>query len=167
METQKFELKDWEMPETGVIVSENEEWFLIQSIPVDFKVDGYKLIAKKHLEDQYASVEEELIDRVLELRNFKPTVPAFFEWGTTAKMLQNIEKQFGLVEFQTQDEEELFYGKKLQFSVKKMNMDMVFTDGTLDTEYDEIVDVEQIRVITFDTDYFNAIALLMVDSNKL
>lgn len=167
METQKIEIKDWEMPETGVILAENEEWILIQAIPVDFKVDGYKLIAKKYIADQYTTIEEELIDRVLELRNFEATIPSFFEWGTTAKMLQNLEKKYGLVEFQSKDEEELFYGKKLQFSVKKMNMDMVFTDGSVDSDYDEVVDIETIRVITFDSDYFNAIALLMQDSNKL
>lgn len=49
MRVERFEIQDWEEPQTVLLLAENEEWVLVKHIPVDFVVDGYKLYKKQFI----------------------------------------------------------------------------------------------------------------------
>ena len=69
MRVERFEIQDWEEPQTGLLLAENEEWVLVKHIPVDFVVDGYKLYKKQFILSRSNGAEEQLIARVLKLKN--------------------------------------------------------------------------------------------------
>ena len=76
------------------------------------------------------------------------------------------EDTYGIFEFQDMNEKELFYGKINRIKKNKFIIDMVLSDGKIEKEYDYEFSLNKIRVITFETDYFESIKLLMQDELK-
>ena len=78
-------------------------------------------------------------------------------------MLKWCEKEYGLFEFQDDDETELFYGKIREVKSNLLTIDMIKASGAIEPDYDYEYSLDEIRVITFKTDYFISIGLLMKD----
>ncbi len=163
MRVERFEIQDWEEPQTGLLLAENEEWVLVKHIPVDFVVDGYKLYKKQFILSRSNGAEEQLIARVLKLKNETTALPERFEFQATADVLRWSQREFDLFEFQDEDETELFYGRINRLEKSDLIIDMVLSDGTLEIDYDIVFDISAIRAITFGSDYFNSIRLLYND----
>lgn len=166
MRVERFEIQDWEEPQTGLLLAENEEWVLVKHIPVDFFVDGYKLYKKQFILSRSNGAEEQLIERVLKLKNETTALPERFEFQATADVLRWSEREFDLFEFQDEDETELFYGRINRLEKSDLIIDMVLSDGTLELDYDIVFNIDAIRAITFGSDYFNSIRLLYNDEIK-
>lgn len=162
---ESFEMDGWEEPETGIIVNENEEWVLTSHI-FDYIVDGYKLYNKKHITDRLHTNEEERIERVLQLKKFQPQLPNEFKFSDTLAILKDLEKRYGIFEFQDDDQTELFYGKINKADSKNLIIDFIRSDGSVDDDFDEEFDLNEIRSISFESSYFEAIRLLWLDENK-
>ena len=166
MRVERFEIQDWEEPQTGLLLAENEEWVLVKHIPVDFVVDGYKLYKKQFILSRSNGAEEQLIERVLKLKNETTALPERFEFQATADVLRWSQREFDLFEFQDEDETELFYGRINRLEKSDLIIDMVLSDGTLELDYDIVFNIDAIRAITFGSDYFNSIRLLYKDEMK-
>ena len=166
MRVERFEIQDWEEPQTGLLLAENEEWVLVKHIPVDFVVDGYKLYKKQFILSRSNGAEEQLIARVLKLKNETTALPERFEFQATADVLRWSQREFDLFEFQDEDETELFYGRINRLEKSDLIIDMVLSDGTLELDYDIVFNIDAIRAITFGSDYFNSIRLLYKDEMK-
>ena len=160
MVVEDYIIVDWEETETGVLLEENEDWVLIKSIPVDFQVDGYKLINKACIENRFTNTNKAL-KKVLELRKLVFQKPKAFEFKTdSVAMLKWVESVYGCFEFQDATEDELFYGVLNHSKGLFFTIDSILSDGTIDLEFDVEFSKDEVRVISFDSDYFNAISLL-------
>ena len=71
-----------------------------------------------------------------------------------------VEKNYGIFEFQDNDESALFYGRINKVIDGKLIIDMIMSDGSVEYNYDYEYDIKKIQVITFETDYHLSIRLL-------
>ena len=166
MKVETYRIKGWEDVERGLIVAENDKWLLVKHIPIDYIVDGYKLYRKAFISSRESDNGEEKVARVLELKGVKATAPKGFKLKSIKKMLAWSEKTYGIFEFQQKVEEELYYGKNATIEKNKLVMDIVSPDGEIDDAYEYEFSLKKIRVVSFDSDYFHAIRLLMEDELK-
>lgn len=165
MKVEDYLIKDWKEQEIGVMLDENDDWILIKSIPVDFQVDGYKLLRKKHLEKRSLNTNSSL-HKVLKLKNLVFEKPEDFKFMTPLEILKWSENKYGCFEFQDDVEDELFYGVIQKSEERNFSINFIKSDGTLDSDFDVDFFEEDIRVISFGSDYFQSICLLY-NSNKL
>lgn len=156
-----YEIEGWEDAETGLLISENKDWILVKHIPVDYVIDGYRLYKKEFITKRQPAKKAEQIEKVLELKGIKVEQPNNFEFADTLNLLKWCEAEFGLFEFQDEDDTELFYGKINSVDGNELVIDMIHSDATIEPEYEYDFALDEIRVITFLTDYFISIQLLM------
>jgi hypothetical protein len=160
MKVETFKIKGWKSRETGLVIMENEDWVLVKHIPVDYVVDGYKLYRKKFIKKRKTKVNEGKIAMVLGLKKIALNAPTSFQFTDTHTLLKWVEDQYGLFEFQESNEEDLYYGKFNKVEDQDFVIDSIDSDGELDTEYDFVFSFDDVRTITFDTDYFKSIKLM-------
>lgn len=161
MKVEKFKIKGWKKKEIGIVISENEDWILVKHIPNDYVVDGYKIYNKTFIKRRKPISEEDNLTIVLKLKNVNLNIPDNFKFSSTLDLLKWSEKKYGLFEFQDYSETELFYGKLNKILGNEFVIDMILSDGTFENEYEFNFLIDKIRVITFETDYFESIRLLM------
>ena len=58
MKVEKYKIKDWDDSESGLLVSENDDWILVKHIPVDYVIDGYRLYKKEFIENRISTKNE-------------------------------------------------------------------------------------------------------------
>lgn len=163
MKVETYTIKGWKNKETGLLVSENEDWILVKFISGDYMIDGYKIYRKKFIKKRKTGAEEQNKLKVLKLKKVKANPPKGFKFGKAHEMLEWVEKKYGLFEFQDYEEEQLFYGKTNLRKGNKLVIDFVKSDGQIEVAYDWGFSLKRIRSITFGSDYFNAIVLMMND----
>lgn len=166
MKVENYKIKDWEDSEQGLLIAENEDWILVKHIPVDYVIDGYRLYKKEFIAKRLRTEKEEQIEKVLTLKNIESDLPKNFKFKDTIGLLDWVESAYGIFEFQDDDETELFYGKKNRVEDDILIIDMIKSDGSVETNYDYEFDLSDIRVITFETDYHLSIRLLWKDKLK-
>lgn len=167
MKVETYTIRGWKEKETGLLVSENEDWILVKHIPADYVVDGYRLYRKKFIKKRKTKNQEKLITRVLELKKTSISKPENFVFGSVTEILEWSEKTYGLFEFQDNKESELFYGKINHLENDILVIDMIKSNGKIEKEYDFDFMLSKIRAITFESDYFESIRLLMSSELKI
>lgn len=167
MKIESFTIKDWDEVETGVLLEENEEWILIKSLPVDFQVDGCRLLKKEFITDREQAEDAEILSKVFELKKLNFSTPEGFKFGGVLQMLKNIEERYGCFEFQVDIEDELFYGVLGKYDLKSFYIDAIKSDGSIDLEFDTDFHINEVRIISFESDYFQAISLLYNNNKTL
>ncbi len=161
-----YKLTDWEDSESGLLITENDNWILVKHIPVDYVIDGYRLYKKGFIEKRERTKKEKQIEKVLELKEIGIEQPDNFQFSDTLGVLKWCEKEYGFFEFQEDDETELFYGKIREIKNNLLTIDMIKANGAIEPDYDYEYNIDEIRVITFQTDYFISIGLLMRDKQN-
>ena len=159
MRIENYQFKNWQETERGVLLDENEDWILIKSIPVDFLVDGYKLLKKEHIENREENLDFSL-NKVLELKKLNFEKPKGFKFMEAIGFLEWAQDEYGCFEFQDEVEDELFYGIIKKSNKKSFYIDSIKSDGTIDVNFDAEFFLDELRVISFESDYFNSIRLL-------
>jgi hypothetical protein len=165
LKIESYKIKGWKETETGIVISENKDWILVNHI-VDYALDGFKIYKKKYIKKRISGDSEKQIERVLKLKNKKAQKPKEFVFKNLVETLKWSEKKYGLFEFQDKKESELFYGKINRIENDILIIDMVKSNGIIEKEYDFEFSLKKIRSITFETDYFESIRLLMNDEIK-
>jgi hypothetical protein len=165
MKIESYNIKGWKETETGIVISENEDWILVNHL-VDYVLDGFKLYRKKYIKKRISGDSEKQIERVLKLKNKQVQKPKEFVFNDVIETLKWSEKKYGLFEFQDKKESELFYGKINRIENDILIIDMIKSNGQIEKEYDFLFSLKKIRSITFETDYFESIRLLMNDEIK-
>ena len=160
-----YNINGWEDDETGMLLSENDSWILVKHIPVDYQIDGFKIYNKKWVEQRNSGEKEAQIERVLKLKGITTDNPEI-NLGSALEILTQLESKYGLFEFQDDDGEELFYGKLDKIDGDDFTINMVDSTGGIIENYEFDFSFEEIRSITFETDYFESIRLLMNDNMK-
>lgn len=162
IKVESIKLKGWKEREAGVLIGENDDWVLVKYILTDYLLDGYKLYNKKYIKSRKTKKNEEHIERVLWLKKVSTDSPPLFEFAHASDLLKWCESNFGLFEFQTDDQGAIFYGNASDADENYVSIRMVDADGKIDPEeYD--FELDEIRTISFGSDYFEAIRLLMLD----
>lgn len=162
MKVETYKVTGWKEKETGLFIDENEDWVLVKHIPVDYVIDGYKLYNKKHLKKRKSKAKEEKISRVLQLKNVQTNAPDTFTFGSVLEMLFWSEKMYGLFEFQD-NETEVFYGTLNLIEDDNFIIDMIKSNGKVEKDFDYEFSINDISVITFESDYFESMRLLFID----
>lgn len=160
-----YKINGWEDNETGMLLFENDNWILVRHIPVDYQIDGFKIYNKKWVANRNSGEKEAQIDRVLKLKGISMDKPEI-KLGSPQEILTQLESKYGLFEFQDDDGEELFYGKINETNEVEFTINMIGSKGEIIEDYDCEFSFGEIRSITFDTDYFESIRLLMNDNLK-
>lgn len=160
---EKYTLNGWEDEETGMLLYENGDWILVKHIPVDYQIDGFKIYNKKWVDNRISGEKEIQINRVLELKEISISKPVI-NLGSAFEILSQLESKYGLFEFQDDDGEELFYGKLNEVNGDEFTIHMIGSLGEIIKDYDYKFSFEEIRSISFETDYFESIRLLMIDN---
>lgn len=166
MKVEDYKLKGWQDSEQGLLLAENEEWVLVKHIPIDYTLDGYRLYKKEFIHQRMRTKMEEQVEKVLKLKKVGTELPEGFKFSNTMGILDWVESNYGIFEFQDEDESELFYGKKNKVEGKSLTIDMVKSNGEVEANFDYVFDLSKIRVITFETDYHLSIQLLWKDRLK-
>ena len=166
MRVETYQMIDWEEPETGLLIDENEEWVLVKHIPVDYVIDGYKLYKKEYIQSRGRGESEQKIEKVLLLKKVDTKKPDGFEFSDTAGLLQWVERTYGLFEFQDEEESEVTYGRINTLEGGNLTIDMIDADGAVEEAAEFDNNIHEIRIITFGTDYHISIGLLWKDRNK-
>ncbi len=165
MKVETYKIFGYKEKETGLLIAENEDWVLVKHIPVDYVVDGFKLYRKNAIKKRKSKKKEDKIARVLALKNIDTNIPDGFTFTSVIETLQWCENTYGLFEFQDSDAT-LFYGKLNQSEGTDFCIDTIDADGVIEKEYDYEFSEEEIEIITFETDYFESVRLLMNDQLK-
>lgn len=160
-----YKIRGWQEDETGLLLFENDKWILVTHIPVDYQVDGFKIYHKKWIESRTSGEKEAHIERVLRLKGISLDVPEI-NLGNTQEILTQLELKYGLFEFQDGDGEELFFGKLNKVNGDAFTINMIGSKGEISINYDFEFSFDEVRSITFETDYFQSIRLLMNDIMK-
>lgn len=159
IQVQHFELRDWEELIKGVVLMENEEWTLIHELPDDFSTDGYALLQKNQISDQFTDEETEISSLVLQLKGYQPEFPADFKLGRTEEMLKWIENTYGLV--QIQDQEEMLYVGTIQSIVaNELRLRHIDPLGYEDPAMVDPIFLTDLQLVQFGSDYMRSMRLL-------
>lgn len=167
MRVETILLVGWENPEMGVVITENEEWLLMKHIPVDYLVDGYKIYKKEFITKREHGTDEQKIAYVLGLKGCMDNAPDEFIFSDSTGLLLWVEKYYGLFEFQDDEESMLIYGKIKKIYTEYFLIDFINSDGIIDHFYDYPFKCNQVRVITFGSDYHQSIRLLWLNNQKI
>lgn len=167
MNVESFEIEGWEELQTGVVLSENDDWLLVCHIPTDYVLDGYKVYNKQFIINRVNSTSERIIERVLTLRKINVELPDDFQFLDTVGLLKWSQNKFGLFEFQDEDGEALSYGRINRIIGNELVIDFIDSKGLVEENYDYNFEIDQISVITFGTDYFYSIQALWMDENNI
>ncbi|PKV52410.1 hypothetical protein ATE84_4525 [Aquimarina sp. MAR_2010_214] len=165
MKVETYKITGWKEKETGLLISENEDWILVKHIPVDYVIDGYKLYRKSAVQKRKSKSKEDKISRVLQLKNVKTNKPDTFSFGSALEILKWSEEKYDVFEFQD-TEAELFYGKLNRVIGDMFHIDLITSNGRVEKDYDYDFLTDDIIAITFETDYFESVRLLMNDELK-
>ncbi|WP_108866201.1 hypothetical protein [Aquimarina aquimarini] len=165
MKVETYKITGWQDKETGLLIDENEEWILVKHIPVDYVIDGFKLYRKSAIKKRKSKTKQDKIARVLKLKNIESTPPDTFRFANILDILKWSEEKYGLFEFQDYHAE-LFYGKLNTEKENIFTIDLITPNGNIKKEYEYDFLTDDIIAITFETDYFESIRLLMNDQQK-
>lgn len=150
-----------------MVLAENEDWVLVMDIPNDYATDGYRVYRKEYISSRYTKEEENAIANVLSLKGIRAEMPDNFQFDTALALLQWSEKEFGIFEFQDDSEDEVFFGTLNKvLNADRFIIDMVLADGGVEVEYDYEFELDEIRFISFQSDYFNSVLLLKDNKEK-
>jgi hypothetical protein len=168
MNVESIEIHGWNEVQTGLIISETDQWLLVKHIPVDYMIDGFRIYNKKFVNRRSNGTKEKLIERVLSLKSETTEKPISLDFTEVSGLLQWSERTFGIFEFQDDDETELFYGRMNKITADNfLVIDSIFADGSVEYNYDFEFSINEIRVVGFESDYFNSIRLLWMDENQI
>lgn len=162
MKVESYKIKGWKGKERGLLIDENEDWILVKHIPIDYVVDGYKIYKKSAVKKRKSKAKEAKIAKVLKLKNTNVSSPNTFNFSKEIEILEWSEKQYGLFEFQTKKEES-FYGKIHSKSEAYFTIDAISPEGNIEAGFSYDFKSKDVIAITVESDYFDAIRLLMND----
>lgn len=158
---ERFKIKGWKEKESGIVISENEDWILALHIPQDYQIDGYKLYPKKHLKSRKTHKQIDLLTTVFTKRAVDLSIPKDFEFGTTQQLITWIENSYSLIELQYKNQDDIFIGCIQKIDSETLFLEQVLADGSIDYEYNNEFKLSKIRALSFASNYFEALRILI------
>ena len=166
MKVETYTIEGWKEKVTGIVLDENDNWILINEVPVDYLPDGFSLINKNHLSKRKTTKLDQQTALVLKLKKYKPELAKKFKFGSVSKMTKWIENQYGLIQFQDEHEDSLEIGVVDRIKKNTMNLLFLKTNGKFVKKYTYEYEIDKIRKISFDSDYLYSLSLLITHNYK-
>jgi hypothetical protein len=165
MKVESYKITGWKKSDVGILIAENNEWILVKHITSDYIIDGYKIYNKEFVDQRINSEFEKELERKIKFKERILNKPNDFKFTDTIRLLKWIEKKYGLFAFQDEDEHEIVYGKINRLTKYGIVLDVIKVNGSVDCNYE--FDIDEIRVITLETDYHISIGLLSRNNLKV
>ncbi len=155
----------WDDEVVGLWLAESAEWLLLRLVPVDYVVDGYVLVAKRHIESRGPRRKNNRLERVLELKEIETTPPPglALAGASTAELLKWVESEYEMVHFSDEDEGSAFFGWVRNATATKFHLEDLAPTGKVDRQCQLTFAFADLRLIAFESDYFNSLKLLWKD----
>ena len=132
---------------------------LIHEIPADYVWDGFILIQKQQLEDDYKDDDSDLKELVLSLKKFTPHLPQGFQLGNVDQMFKYIQAEYSI--FGVQDEEDVISVGHIQSIVaNELRLHYITPEGFPDPSIVAPIFLSDIQCIHFGSDYLKSVHLL-------
>src|ERR1051326_2379781 len=144
-------LKGWKAPLYGFILDLNKDWTLIKYNPVDYLIDGYKIIRNKYIESIQREDEEKWREKVIRLKGISPNKNEKIPISNLSDILEYLTKTFNLFEIQKKYEDSVWIGRLKKIDSKNVVIKDVTPKGKWDGQMEFKRD--EIRLISFETDY--------------
>jgi hypothetical protein len=149
-------LKGRKEPICGILLYEGLEWLFLRYIPVDYVLDGYILIRKRHIKNIVRGEEERFSESVIHLKSTKE------EFDKTDLTLDEITdvlyymmQHEVVIQFDFYDDSVCYIGRVVRMNAKTVRIQNIDTKGEWIEETSYVVD--RIRTIQFDNDYINSL----------
>jgi hypothetical protein len=142
---------------SGFLIDFNDNWTLIKWNPVDYVIDGYRILKTNKILKYKREDFEEFREKVLITKGLKPTVNERFPLTDINETLQLISDKFGAFQIEEKDETACYIGKLIKANKKEIVIQEI--DPKANWVESEKYRLDSIRIIEFDTDYINSLIL--------
>jgi len=152
-----FKYRDRKDIISGFLIDFNDDWTLIKNNPVDYIIDGYRILKTNKILKYKREDYEEFREKILFAKGIKPTDNDKYPLTNIYETLQLISDKFGAFQIQNKDDSVCYIGRLL-----KSNKDHIFIQEIspkakwIETEKYKM---NSIRIFEFDTDYINSLIL--------
>ncbi len=151
-----FKIMDRKEEEKGIVITDGEDWVLLEHIFTDYIVDGYILLNKRYIKAINRDEDIIFIENVLKAngkinisKNLAPplSIKLLFEWLFDNQIVFQIDNK---------DESMCWIGKIEDSTDKSIFLTNFTPKGIWKTSYYTFRKIN-IRIISFDTDYINSL----------
>ena len=145
-------------PIFGFVIDYNDDWTLLKYNPVDYIVDGYRILRHKNIEGFRRNANEKFREKVIKLK--KQHLPDFSEFPLRdlETILSSLTKKYGIFQFELKTEKACYLGKLKSLTKSKLTIDYLNPKGLWTKQMQ--FRPNDIRTIEFDTDYINSLKLI-------
>lgn len=150
--------------ESGFLIDFSTDWILLKNNPVDFIIDGYKIVRNKNIEAIYHEEKEKFTEKVLRLKELGPNQTEKIPLENIVEIFKHINKKFGIFQFYRKSEKAIYPGRVREINSKKITIDWIDLKGNWTEE--RSFKLDKIRVIEFENDYIKSLKLV-ADSSSL
>lgn len=151
-----FKIKDRKKEEKGIVIANGEDWILLKHLFTDYIIDGYILLNKSYIKAINRDEDIIFIESVLKANNkinisknltLPLSIKLLFEWLSDNQIVFQIDNK---------DESMCWIGKIEDSTDKSIFLTNFTPKGTWKTSY-YTFRKNNIRIISFDTDYINSL----------
>jgi len=151
-----FKIKDRRQEERGILIADGEDWVFIHYLFSDYIIDGYRLLNKHYIKSINRNEEDIFIEKVLKANN-KLDIPQSIETPfSTNLLLEWLHKTQTVFQIDNKEEDKCWIGKICRSTDKSIFLTNFTPRGTWENSY-YIFRKNNIRIISFDTDYINSL----------
>lgn len=144
---------------SGIILNYSEEWVLLRHNPVDYVIDGFILLRRKHITSvtrgKWERFKDELFSKKKGARDKAPKVPI----ESIEEILTYLTRKYGVFMFDMRSDSTCWLGRVKYIKGSRLKIDDMGTRGEWTKNMPEFI-LGNIRSISFDNDYVNSLMLV-------
>lgn len=145
-------------------MAENDDWTLLKYNPVDYVMDGYKILRTANIESCRRDGPERFKEEVLKLKGLVPTEQEMIPIPDLATILNYLTDRYGVFELETEKEDTCYLGRLISIDNKELIIDSLNPEGHWTGALD--FRLHEIKVIQYDTDYNYSLKLYSERTKK-
>ena len=143
---------------TGIVVDYSQEWIMIKYIPVDYVIDGYRIIKKKYISTFWRKDDEEFKEVVIKAKKIDFSNHKIIPIENTNEMFNFFLKNNIVIQFDLNDESIAYIGLLTKILSKSFYIKNLSPKGIWIDE--QSFKIESIRTIQIDNDYIISLLAL-------
>lgn len=141
--------------ESGIFISESDDWFFIKSLYTDYWINGYKLINKKFV-SRIKRDEEEIFSEAVLMANKATDLPHYSIPLETNNLFEYLREKQIVIEVSGKDDSIIFLGKVEKHLLKSFRLKMLDPKAKW-LNLTKLFMKDSVRYIGFDTNYINSL----------
>lgn len=161
-----IKIRGYKRLESGIFLEGGRKWVILKENPMDFIIDGYLFIRKKHILRQESSDGYELMDVIMRLKGEYSKAPDFFDLNLNNDEL--LFKHFSdnkyLIQICLHNQDSTLVGQILLVEKDSFRMKLLSRKGKWLKEFNFKYD--KLRTVSVGSDYLKSLELL-IKENKI